>query len=218
MSYPSRVWRGGALLGLACVMAACAHVKRGELDSEVLQLRTEMDEGDTANSARISSVEDRVRLIEARMAELNAELSRIEDDFGAEIDRLALAIRFNMPVYFGFNSADVRPQDREILDRFQAIVSEYYPGADVTVEGFTDPAGSAAANLELGQRRADSVRGYLLERGFGASQVRAVSYGEAPDRLLRPKAEGPGETGIENRRVVLVIDHGGAPPRVVTSR
>lgn len=218
MSNPSRLLRVGALLGLALIVAACAHVKRGELDSEVLQLRTEFEAGDAANGARIATVEDRVRLIEARLAELNAELSRVETDFGAEIDRLALAIRFNLPVHFGFNSAEVRTQDREILDRFQAVVSEYYPGADVTVEGFTDPKGSAAANLALGQKRADTVRGYLLERGFGAAQVKAVSYGESPDRLLRPKAEGPGEAGIENRRVVLVIDHGGAPPRVVTSR
>jgi len=42
--------------------------------------------------------------------------------------------------------------------------------------------------------------------GLPATQVRAVSYGEAADRLVLPTARGPGEPGLENRRVVMVID------------
>jgi hypothetical protein len=39
--------------------------------------------------------------------------------------------------------------------------------------------------------------------------VKAVSYGEAADRQVVPGARGPGVTGIENRRVALVVDYSG---------
>jgi peptidoglycan-associated lipoprotein len=88
------------------------------------------------------------------------------------------------------------------------VLSEYYPEALITVEGFTDPSGSAAYNLRLGQARADNVRGYLVtQSGLSDGQVRSVSYGEDTSRLVRPGAQGPGMEGRENRRVVIVIDH-----------
>jgi peptidoglycan-associated lipoprotein len=95
-----------------------------------------------------------------------------------------------------------------VLDRFSSVVSEYYPGALVTVEGFTDQSGTAAYNLQLGRRRAQAVTEYLATAGgFGADKLKAVSYGEARNRQVVPGAKGPGDRGIENRRVTLVIDH-----------
>ena len=78
----------------------------------------------------------------------------------------------------------------------------------MTVEGFTDPAGSAAYNQRLGQRRADAVKEYLATAGgFTSETLKAVSYGEVKKRQVVPGAKGPGDDGIENRRVALVIDH-----------
>jgi hypothetical protein len=51
---------------------------------------------------------------------------------------------------------------------------------------------------------------FLLAQGWlSEAQVRAVSYGEDPTRLVLPDAAGP-ELGHENRRVVIVIDHADA--------
>jgi peptidoglycan-associated lipoprotein len=95
-----------------------------------------------------------------------------------------------------------------VLDRFATVVKEYYPGALVTVEGFTDPAGTAAYNRRLGQQRAEAVKEYLGSAGgFEATTLKAVSYGESRNRQVVPGAKGPGDTGLENRRVALVIDH-----------
>ena len=74
-------------------------------------------------------------------------------------------MKFNVPVHFEFSKSELREPDRPVLDRFAAVVKEYYPGAIVTVEGFTDPAGSAAYNRKLGQRRADAVKEYLASAG-----------------------------------------------------
>jgi peptidoglycan-associated lipoprotein len=94
------------------------------------------------------------------------------------------------------------------LDRFASVVKDYYPAALVTIEGFTDPAGSRAYNMRLGQRRADAVKEYLATAGgFETVQLKAVSYGESSNRQVVPGARGPGDLGVENRRVALVIDH-----------
>jgi peptidoglycan-associated lipoprotein len=95
-----------------------------------------------------------------------------------------------------------------VLDRFASVVREHYPDAVVTVEGFADPAGSAAYNRRLGQRRGESVRQYLTSDGqLGAERIRVVSYGEARERQVVPGAQGP--NGLPNRRVALVIDYAG---------
>ena len=112
------------------------------------------------------------------------------------------------PVHFEFGQSELREADRPVLDRFATVVKEYYPGALVTVEGFTDAAGTAAYNRRLGQHQADAVKEYLGSAGgFNATQVKAVSYGEAKNRQVVPGAKGPGDLGVGNRRVALVIDH-----------
>jgi peptidoglycan-associated lipoprotein len=129
------------------------------------------------------------------------------------VERLETAIRFNMPVYFGFDEDEIRAQDRGVLDRFAQVVKEYYPVSLVTVEGFTDPSGSAAYNKRLGMRRAESVKSYLVQaNGLSPDLLRTVSYGEEVARQIREGQRGPGNEGWENRRVVLVIDHGGTGP------
>jgi peptidoglycan-associated lipoprotein len=79
----------------------------------------------------------------------------------------------------------------------------------VTVEGFADPAGSTRYNRQLGKRRADGVRDYLVTTGgLPAGQVRTVSYGEDANRLVVPG--GVKDAGLPNRRVSLVIDAAGS--------
>ena len=64
------------------------------------------------------------------------------------------------------------------------------------------------ATPRTSQRRAQAVQEYLATSGgLGADKLKAVSYGEARNRQVVPGARGPGDQGIENRRVALVIDH-----------
>ena len=118
-----------------------------------------------------------------------------------------------MPVYFAFDDDQLRPQDRPVLDRFAQVVTEYYPDTQITVEGFTDSSGSQEYNISLGMRRAESVKTYLTSAGgMDSDFLRTVSYGEDTPRQIAAGETGPGSDGWENRRVVLVIDHGGTPP------
>jgi peptidoglycan-associated lipoprotein len=201
------------MLGLVASTTACAHVGQQDFDDGLAALRadltSEMEAGDAAVAQRLG---DRLARTEARLADLERDVVALEQEFGATVERLETALRFNVPVHFEFDDASLNEDARDILTRFGNVAQDYYPEALITVEGFTDPAGDAEYNVWLGQRRADAVRGYLLEEaGFAADRVRAVSYGENTQRLVAA-GSGPGQAGWENRRVVLVIDHNGMAP------
>ncbi len=203
------------IVGLAVVGTSCG-VKQDALDSELAGLRQEMESGDQALGGRIDGIDQRsnalsgqVSTMEGQMRSLQGELQTLQSEFNMRMTQLEAAIRFDTPVHFGYDSAELRPEDRPLLDRFASVVREYYDGSIITVEGFTDPAGDAAYNEGLGRRRADAVRRYLSETGgLDASRVRAVSYGESRDRQIEPGAWG--DNGMMNRRVSLVVDYSGS--------
>ncbi len=214
MEISQRSRTAGALLGVfafALAGAGCAHVNQDELDSRLEQIRQEVQEGDEQNARQIDELGSRVGDVESQLDALEQDLRALREDFDVTVERLESAIRFSTPVHFAYDKAEVRSQDRQVLDRFGSVVGEYYSGATITVEGFTDPAGSEAYNQKLGQRRAEAVKTYLTQSaGLTGDRIRAVSYGESPDRLIAPDAQGPGEAGMQNRRVVLVVDFTGA--------
>ena len=197
------------LLGAVAILAApaCARVKPAEMQEALADLRAEMNAGDEAVARQVTQVNSRVDGLESRMSTLEQELQRMGDEFNTTVERLESSIRFNTPVYFAFDDDAVQAQYQPLLDRFASVVDQYYPDAVITVEGFTDPSGSEAYNLRLGQRRADAVKDYLAGQGLSSERLKAVSYGKNTQRLVTPGERGPGQEGWQNRRVVLVIDH-----------
>ena len=197
----------GAALTFAGLMAACAHVGQEQFDSELSALRAEIEQTANDSNRRSDAQAAQMAQMEARLDGLARGLSELEGEFNVTVQRLEAAVRFDMPVYFAFDKASLRPEDLPVLNRFAGVVSEYYPDALLTVEGFTDAAGAADYNLALGQRRAEAVQLYLVEtENFSSDRVRAVSYGEDTRRLIVPGQAGA-DSGWENRRVVCVIDH-----------
>ncbi len=197
-----------ATLTLAGITAGCATVGQEQFDTEVAALRAEIERSssgsDSRTDAQLAQLEAR---LEAQLDGLARGLSALESEFDVTVQRLATAVRFDMPVYFGFDRAALRPEALPVLGRFAGVVTEYYPDALLTVEGFTDSSGSAEYNLALGQRRAEAVQRYLVEsENLSANRVRAVSYGEDTGRLVAPGQAGP-DAGWQNRRVVVVIEH-----------
>ncbi|MCZ6515515.1 MAG: OmpA family protein [Acidobacteria bacterium] len=196
----------GAALAFVGITAACAHVGQDQFDTEIAALRAEIGQAAGDSSRR---TQQQLAQLEARLDGITRGLSQLEREFDVTVQRLETAVRFDMPVYFDFDRANLRPEDLPVLERFAGVVEEFYPDALLTVEGFTDPAGSTAYNLALGQRRAEAVQRYLIEsENFSPEHVRAVSYGEDTARLVAPGQSGL-EAGWENRRVVLVIEHVG---------
>ncbi|MEX0912544.1 MAG: OmpA family protein [Gemmatimonadota bacterium] len=207
-------------LGMLGAASACSTVSPDEMDTGMQALRAEMMSEIEAGDQRVSEqLGSRINSVEQRLAALESDLQEMEQEFEVTVQRLEDQLRFDVPVYFGFDEAELGSNAPQILDRFASVVQGYYPEAMITVEGFTDPSGPAQYNLTLGQRRADAVREYIVQSGsLNGERVRAVSYGEDSSRLIAPDETGPGQDGWQNRRVVLVIDHQGTPPATATEQ
>jgi hypothetical protein len=103
-------------------------------------------------------------------------------------------------VFFETNQATLTPENERVV----AEAAEAYRqtgGAQVVVTGHTDTTGSAAYNLELSERRADTVANDLIHRGVPATEITTVGRGE--EDLLVPTADGVSEP--RNRRVEIVV-------------
>ncbi len=97
-------------------------------------------------------------------------------------------------VYFAFNSYDLSPQAREILNR-KADVLRQQTSLKVLIEGHCDERGTEEYNLALGERRAQSAYKFLTALGVSASQLETISYGEE-----RPADPGHSEAAWANNR------------------
>ena len=159
---------------------------------------------DSALQSGLNSTNAEVAKVAADLAALRTELNGLRTEFGAKISAMEGQITFAFPVHFDFDNATVRPVDQAALERFATVAGKYYRGAMITVEGFADPAGSAAYNLRLSRERAESVRDFIATKGIDATNVKTVGYGEA--RQVRKNASGQNAGAELNRRVTFVID------------
>jgi|CXWL01.1.fsa_nt_gi outer membrane protein OmpA-like peptidoglycan-associated protein len=104
---------------------------------------------------------------------------------------------FESPL-FDFDKATLRPLGFQKCDRVAAAVKS--KGTQLVVTGYTDSVGSDAYNLQLGERRAESVKKCLAERGVATSRITVRSKGEADPVASNETAEGR----QNNRRVEVV--------------
>ena len=97
---------------------------------------------------------------------------------------------------FDTNSAHLKPAADAKLQQVVGFARQY-PDANLEVSGYTDSRGSKAYNLKLSQRRANSVKAYLVQKGINASRIITKGYGEE-----MPVADNKTRAGrAQNRRV-----------------
>ncbi|MCF8475129.1 MAG: peptidoglycan-associated lipoprotein Pal [Emcibacter sp.] len=98
-------------------------------------------------------------------------------------------------VYFAYDRYDLSAEARASLQS-QAAWLQAQSSVNVVVEGHCDERGTREYNLALGDRRANSVKNYLVALGVDPARVHTVSYGKE-----RPMVMGSGETSwAKNRR------------------
>jgi outer membrane protein OmpA-like peptidoglycan-associated protein len=103
-------------------------------------------------------------------------------------------------VHFDFDRYSLREDAMRVLDEAVKAMQDN-AALRLEVEGHTCNIGTAEYNLALGERRAMSVRDYLVSRGISGERLRTVSYGEE-----RPKHDNAREeTRRLNRRAALVV-------------
>ena len=104
-------------------------------------------------------------------------------------------------VFFDYDQFTLKPEARRTLDR-QAEWMGRYPNVRLSIEGHADERGTREYNLALAERRAKSVKDYLVSKGINASRLTSISYGKE-----RPVALGSNELAwSQNRRGVSVVN------------
>lgn len=103
-------------------------------------------------------------------------------------------------LYFESNSTILTIQSHELMSQILASI-KFRESVDISVVGHTDRAGSRSYNLKLSNRRAETIRDLLVERGVSAKYLQMTSHGEGnllidtPDNVAEPK----------NRRVEVIV-------------
>lgn len=111
-----------------------------------------------------------------------------------------LATNVGDRVFFAYDSSDLAPEARDTLNR-QVEWLNRYPNLQITIEGHSDERGTREYNLALGERRATSVKNYLVSMGVPSSRVNTISYGKE-----RPAVVGSDAASwAQNRRGVTTV-------------
>jgi len=112
-----------------------------------------------------------------------------------------LVITLSGGVLFATNQSALLPTAQTKLNQVaEALMAT--KERSLLVEGHTDSQGSSAHNLALSQRRADSVRSYLISRGYPGARIQARGIGEERPVTENTSAEGR----ANNRRVEIVVE------------
>ena len=192
--------------GLAGYAEAQTQSLAREREGLLLEARTR--EADSANAR--ADAERRA----ADLARSDAEIARADAD-AAKLQIQALVIQLSEleakqterglvvtlgDVLFEVDRADLKPGATRSLGELIQVLREN-PNAIVAIEGHTDSTGSRDHNLSLSQRRAESVRTYLVSQGIEATRISAQGLG--PDFPVASTGDAAGRQ--QNRRVELVI-------------
>jgi peptidoglycan-associated lipoprotein len=194
---------GPLLTGCLATKGSLRRAKE-EQAAALAQTNAALESEKSQRASADSALSQQLGIVRGDVQALRSELSTLKTEFGAKISMLEDGLHFMMPVNFAYNDASVRETDRGALTRFANVVTKYYPGSKVTIEGFADPAGSARYNLDLSTRRASAVRDYLRSSGLTSNELNAIGYGET--RLVTPGAAHDQPGAELNRRVVFVVE------------
>ena len=150
--------------------------------------------------------QEAVRQKEEMRARLLAQLNQV-----LQTKDTARGLIVSMPdVLFDFNKYTLKPEARERLAKISGIVLAY-PDLKLEIEGHTDSIGSEEYNQTLSEKRAETVRGYLVSSGVVPDHVTATGLGKS-----NPVADNSTAAGRKlNRRVEMVVsgDVIGSEPR-----
>jgi outer membrane protein OmpA-like peptidoglycan-associated protein len=196
----------------ASAKANDARVAAGKAARDQIQLNARTREVDTALVARDQATQRAASADAARdqatqqSAALQAELDALK---AKPTDRgLVLTLG---DVLFDTGKADLNPGAARNLDQLVQFLTDHAERR-VEIDGFTDSVGADSYNLDLSQRRADTVKAVLVGRGIESTRI--VSRGYGKEFGVASNADSGGRQ--LNRRVEIVI--GGVDGAPVAAR
>ena len=169
----------GALL--VFFLAACSTTPKDTADSS--------GSGSSTSSSDVSSSEEATN-------ETSSDKESIEP--GSQED---LIVNVGDRVFFNYDSSELDSDAQELLQDQVAWLKQY-SDVSVIIEGHCDERGTREYNLALGEKRAQSVKNYLISLGISSDRVSTISYGKE-----RPAVVGSNDGAwAQNRRSVTLVN------------
>jgi outer membrane protein OmpA-like peptidoglycan-associated protein len=173
-----------------------AQRKTQQAQNQLAQAELQRQQAETQSQEAQRQTQQAIQEKEQLRARLLTQLNQV-----LQTRDTARGLIVSMPdVLFDFNKYTLKPEARERLAKISGIV-EAYPDLKLQVEGHTDSIGSDEYNVQLSEKRADSVRGFLVSNGVRPDHVSAEGFGKAD-----PVADNSTASGRKlNRRVDMVV-------------
>ena len=177
----------GALL--VFFLAACSTTPKDTADSS-----------GSGSSSSSSSSSDVSSSEEGTITETSPESSSSSTSIerGSQED---LIVNVGDRVFFNYDSSELDSDAQELLQDQVAWLKQY-SNVSVIIEGHCDERGTREYNLALGEKRAQSVKNYLISLGISSDRVSTISYGKE-----RPAVVGSNDGAwAQNRRSVTIVN------------
>lgn len=161
---------------------------QGQLGATQMQLQQQQ--------AQTAADHQKLATLEANLKDARASIAKIAS---VKDDDRGMVITLQGEVLFKTGKSDLKPAAMAKLDEIaEALKNKEQP---ITVYGYTDNVGTADNNMALSQRRADSVRTYLISKGIPQDLIKAEGKGEESPVADNTSIEGR----AQNRRVEIVV-------------
>ncbi len=196
----------------AAIRAEVAAGARAQAEQQRSQAEQQRDQ---AQAARVQA-ESTAQQAEQQETQTKSQLDALREQRKEELDQMQEALNRvaetkrtpngmvlvlpDSTFKFDFDSADLKPRNRELLSRVAGILLAS-KGFSLAVYGYTDDIGTKDYNQKLSQRRAEAVRKYLVQAGIDAALVDAKGFGKT-----NPRVNGETEQARAiNRRVEIAV-------------
>ena len=157
---------------------------------------TPKDTADSSGSGSTSTSSDVSSSGETTSTETTSTSASIEP--GSQED---LIVNVGDRVFFNYDSAELDSDAQELLQD-QVVWLKQFSDVSVIIEGHCDERGTREYNLALGEKRAQSVKNYLINLGISSDRVSTISYGKE-----RPSVVGSNDGAwAQNRRSVTKVN------------
>jgi outer membrane protein OmpA-like peptidoglycan-associated protein len=171
---------------------------QGKIVTKTKQELAESKQSGEKTAEKLASEQEARAAADKRAADAQAALAKLA---AVKDEPRGMVITLSGSVLFASNQATLLPAARERLDQVCDVLLTTRE-RNLTVEGYTDSRGSDSLNLDLSQRRADAVRDYIVQRGYGADLIKSRGFGKGSPVADNASSEGR----ANNRRVEIIIE------------
>ena len=164
------------------------------------------DETTAAGAGKVLDIVPKVLDIKGMALGIEGTLA----DLGAKVTEKEIKIALSGDILFDFDKDTLRPDAFPTLQKVAEVLSNY-PDAPILIEGHTDSKGKEKYNQSLSERRAKSVKQWLVENaGVDGGQIKTKGWGEAKPTVPNEKPDGSDDPDgrQQNRRVEITIKTG----------